>query len=740
MLLNKKVPVWLSLPQRNTRPKQNNNRFAIEETSNAFRWAQTLGEAASTGFDAVFKKISITELERPSYSFYVTALYKKVMGSRVFPARPLNAFSKTNKLYTHCANDVSGGIAFMVINNDERSMLITVRSITKFAGSELWQYSLTQKKGIILLNNERVALNSTLSPQVKITSPDQSVQLTTPGMSVSFWVLPNVNLEHCQFTEVEADEEETESTEKEKRYSSTDRLLKKLIQETSLTNSLFSRPINRRRRYATFADRPKRFILNEDEKVNDFNIGFKKLFEAPADPTPLEKIVKKREEETPQSLRETPQSMREAALSWLKQFVPNSVKAELPLLKREARSVDDDFFGPFFATRDGRKTAFTRKITEIKKPEKKVKPIFDQEEFDEEEFFKNIGEQQEPEYTRLPEGDVHLKHIANAEGDDVEDFHIEKRKLTKKKSNTPKPIESKEAKSEMKPLRLLPTEFYEALPQRNGFQTGPAKVGLGGALNSLLFPEPFSKQSTKNKKSFGKQKENKQNSDSISEVEEPGTGKFHKGTQLAKDFLKAQNELGRTFLNDDLDDDDEKKKKDDQLTDTNENSEKLGMTDAQAKRYTDYFVENIDNYFAEKDELDEEKESKNRDPIREEYKEVPWWDLSSLRRRRSPRALQINIPDEAWQNNLIDKDNDGLNTMALVENDTNFWVGQNSITNIATKQNDITIVSTTENNFPDKLVAKVKQKVSSFMDIMSKHINDWYNTLTKHIEVDSETK
>ncbi|XP_037943903.1 uncharacterized protein LOC119676719 [Teleopsis dalmanni] len=118
VLLSSNLPIWLTLPYK-AKSKQKSNIIVVDDVADAMRWAQMMGDAASTGFDAIFKHISLYELENPTNSFYVTALFKKVMGSRVFPSRPLHLFGNSNKLYTHCANSVSGGIAFMVINTEE---------------------------------------------------------------------------------------------------------------------------------------------------------------------------------------------------------------------------------------------------------------------------------------------------------------------------------------------------------------------------------------------------------------------------------------------------------------------------------------------------------------------------------------------------------------------------------------------------------------------------------------------
>ncbi|KAM7361967.1 uncharacterized protein ACRADG_012829 [Cochliomyia hominivorax] len=706
VLLKSNVPVWLSLPK-----KRSLSTHLEDEVIEGLTWAQTMGDAANIGFDSIFKYLSLDDLETPKYGFYVTALFKKIMGSRVYPARPMGIFGRNNKLYTHCANMVSGGLAFMVVNKNTQPLQISIRSMSMLQDSELWQYTLTMSNGHVMLNNRKVYVNSTLTPEIRRKQSKSMLQLRTPALSVSFWVLPNVNLEHCQFTEVETSlASEEQNNQKIKRYSSTDRLLKELIKESSKPPlSPLASLISRHRRSTDNEDRFKRFVL---EGAKDIATPLKSNIFSP--------------------------DRRLAAFEWLSNIFKEPLNLDLPLLKRNARQ-SDSYKGPFFMTRDGKKTAFTKKITEIKKPEKKTnKLILDDQEFDEEKFFKNVGVQPEPEYVRVPEGDVFLSNIASLNGEDAE----EELKIETKKSKKPKASIKKDISNEMKPLRLLPTEFFEALPA-NPIKPFNQKLNIGSALNSLLFSDPFGK-------SYGKHKHDKfnknfdpQDEHITTELVEP---EIHKELDLIEenndngedDFVQAQIDITQKVLKHqqikDEEEDEENTAKDvDELLDTTE--EKT----SEKAQFNKYLSNDNYNYFGDsaKTELNENSEIENKsmprdDNTKNKLEELPWWDLSTQRLKRS---LDNLFPDDDWRNNMISKDDDPftaaneLSPIRLRQFENKVEEAVRSTNNKNAKEEDDETGS-----FGTRIVKTFKEQVTKLVDIFSQHVSEWYNTLTKSLD------
>nr|XP_036677908.1 uncharacterized protein LOC118879028 [Drosophila suzukii] len=720
ILRQQRVPLWLTLPE-----ERSSQRLVGDETTDALRWAQTLGDAATSGFDVVFKRMTLVDFERPNFGLYVTALFKKVMGSRVFPSRPLNAFAPSNKLYTHCANAVSGGLAFMVVNTEEQPTTITVKSPSRLTSSEIWQYVLTGLDQRVQLNNVRLHLNTTLRPLIKPIDPTKPLQLITPSMSVSFWVLPDVNLEHCQFTEIEAGDSSVESSSsKEKRrtsrYSSADRLLQRLIEETAVAKGSVQSSINRNRR----------FVVDKEDTPESL---LDRLLQHFKDDSPLKREVADDREKSVKPHK---------ALAWLYQVLEQTRDVN----KKRSRRSTSSYSGPFFYNRQGKKTALTKKITEIHKPERKNKPLFDFDEFDEEKFFKRIGEKSEeaPTYTRLPEGDVHLKHIESVDGEENEqdpepEVPRKRRTKSRKELKIIQRATEKEDEQEQEPeptegrakLRLLPTEFFEALPAP---KLPPSKrLNLGATLNSLLFPEPFSSKATMAKAASIKSKPVEEPEEDVDPV--PTARRRHsKIGHVANDFLQAQKELGKHFLSHINEHEHEFSLGDEGLREGSTESENSGKKS---------LTQDLFGTKKSAPSLHQKLPQKTADEGI-----TSWWDLPAMRRRR---AVPLTNSLDELPSNAIDKaDRDEmlpLGRYTFYE----YKVDQSPEKDVSQPKEEkeskiMKISSKTQSTSKDRsltkisesLVSTVKSKVSRFINIISNHMNEWYNTLTKHLDSEME--
>ncbi|XP_030559106.1 uncharacterized protein LOC115761479 [Drosophila novamexicana] len=751
-LQQQRVPLWLTLPEDRNGAQSISKRLVGDETTDALRWAQTLGDAASGGFDVVFKRMSLEDFERPNLSYYVTALFKKVMGSRVFPARPLNVFAPSNKLYTHCANAVSGGLAFMVVNTEEQPTTITVRSMSRLSSSDIWQYVLTAEDGRMRLNNMKLSLNSTLRPLVKPKDASKPLQLITPSMSVGFWVLPSVNLEHCQYSEIEADSVSAESAAESGRssYSSADRLLQRLIEETAVSRGSLPGTINRQRR----------FVLDNPElEAPDTLLGrLLQPFNSPKEKSaPVSAPVKR---QVKAEVKPKTQAVRPCeARNWLR----NVMEQSRDVTQRRSRRSAADYVGPFFYNRQGKKTTLTKKITEIRKPERKVKPLFDLAEFDEEEFFKKMGEQPEPPpYTRLPEGDVHLKHIESPDGEESEmQPESEQQQVSYKKRRPAKgrrqlsivqrsqedsveDVPDVPKQKERQKLRLLPTEFFEALPAPVPKQG--KRLNLGATLNSLLFPEPFSSKGTISKspnKSQNRPQEEQEPDVEPVEGDDDNKKRAGKSGHVASDFLQAQRELGKHFLSHINEHEHEFSLGDEHLREPASQKEDALERElkppAPAKLLP--VTDNEEDYFSTK------RAPRVPVPAPKRLKKkladesiTSWWDMPAMRRRR---ALPFNFADDTLNSNVIHKDDQQdllpLGRYSIYE----YKVDLSTVTPpIEPTESKIMKISSTKLpgtncrkvTLSDNIVTTVKSKVSKLMSIISRHMNEWYNTLTKHLD------
>lgn len=754
-----RVPLWLTLPEERSSAQAISKRLVGDETTDALRWAQTLGDAASGGFDVIFKRMRLEDFEKPNFSYYVTALFKKVMGSRVFPARPLNVLAPSNKLYTHCANAVSGGLSFMVVNTEDQPTTITVKSTSRLSNSEIWQYVLTEENGRVRLNNQKVSINCTLRPLVKSKDDSKPLQLITPSMSVGFWVLPSVNVEHCQYTELEAEEASgSEDSSSEKRrssgYSSADRLLQRLIEETAVSRGSLQSTLNRHRR----------FVLDNEETrsepVSLLDRLLQPLNRVAREPAASETTAVKRhvEEKAHRSHSVRPYE----AVNWLRQVLEQS----RDVARRHKRSRRDasGYGGPFFYNRNGKRTTLTKKITEIRKPERKIKPLFDLAEFDEEEFFKKIGEQPEPPpYTRLPEGDVHLKHIESPDGEESEMQQEpepvpepkKQRPFTRKqlkivqRSQEQGSVEDVQAERRKAP-RLTPTEFFEALPEP---AAKPAKRlnRFGAKLNSLLFPEPFSSKGSIAGKQQDKPKPlepEEQDVEAVEPIEGQREGNKKRSTKTghaANDFQQAQQELGKHFLSHINEHEHEFSLGDEHLQEPSRGEDDALGSDLKPHPAGKQLIENEEDYFGAKQSKQPLVPAPKR--LTKPYNDegiTSWWDMPSLRRRR---ALPFNYAEDQMRSNAIDKQDQQellpLGRYSVFEYKvdlptelppTSTPPDTDTIMRISTPR--LTTTTCRKRTLSDNIVTTVKSKVSKFMSIISRHMNEWYNTLAKHLDTD----
>lgn len=742
-----RVPLWLTLPEERGSAQAISKRVVGDETTDALRWAQTLGDAASGGFDVVFKRMRLQDFERPNFSYYVTALFKKVMGSRVFPARPLNVLAPSNKLYTHCANAVSGGLSFMVVNTEEQPTTITVKSTSRLSNSEIWQYVLTEENGRVRLNNQKVSINCTLRPLVKSRDDAKPLQLITPSMSVGFWVLPSVNVEHCQYTELQAEDASAEAASAEQRrssgYSSADRLLQRLIEETAVSRGSLQSTLNRHRR----------FVLENQESRSEPASLLDRLLQPLNRVTkePTEARVVKRRVEKEKSHR-THEVRPYEAINWLRQVLEQS----RDVARRHTRSRRDaaGYGGPFFYNRNGKRTTLTKKITEIRKPERKIKPLFDLAEFDEEEFFKKIGEQPEPPpYTRLPEGDVHLKHIESPDGEESEmQQEPEPRKQLKivQRSQEPESVEDVQVEQQKPAPRLLPTEFFEALPAP---AAKPAKRlnRLGATLNSLLFPEPFSSKASIASKPQQPEPEEQdvEPVDSIEGQREGNKKRSAKSGHVASDFQQAQQELGKHFLSHINEHEHEFSLGDEHLREASREAvdDALG-SELKPRAPGKQLIENEEDYFGAARQSKQPLVPAPKRLIKPYNDETisAWWDMPALRRRR---ALSFNYANEQMRSNAIDKEDQQellpLGRYSVFEYKvdlptempgTSTQSDSDTIMKISTPRS-ATTPPCRKRTLSDNIVTTVKSKVSKFMSIISRHMHEWYNTLAKHLDTDA---
>ncbi|WP_246787788.1 hypothetical protein [Bradyrhizobium sp. CCBAU 53421] len=162
-------PIWLT---ETAESACGGNRWATTFTD-TFRYLDQLGRLAKIGAQVVMHNTLAasdygllderTHLPRPNY--WAALLWRRLMGTTVLDAR-VGEHSGFH-VYAHCAHDVPGGVALLVINNDRRMR----RKLTLSAASQRYTLaSATPDDGNVQLNGSTLALGA--SDQLPTLSGD----------------------------------------------------------------------------------------------------------------------------------------------------------------------------------------------------------------------------------------------------------------------------------------------------------------------------------------------------------------------------------------------------------------------------------------------------------------------------------------------------------------------------------------------------------------------------------------
>lgn len=175
-----------------------NNKCTQKCIENGINWAQTLGNTAKSGFKIIYTAIDKNDiLNGNSLTYYVTKLYKQLMGETVFDTKILNGDKKLLNFYTHCSKNLSGSFSVMGVNPLDTKIQITTKMPTKFTGSEIRQYILSVTDETVRLNGDSINIHTMMEPFTKMKRPNRPITFLLPPKSIGFWVLPVANLKEC---------------------------------------------------------------------------------------------------------------------------------------------------------------------------------------------------------------------------------------------------------------------------------------------------------------------------------------------------------------------------------------------------------------------------------------------------------------------------------------------------------------------------------------------------------------
>lgn len=237
-ILNGAVPIWLSIEKYTSSAQKASKSCSVQCHSQGLIWAKTLGDAARNGFKVIYKPIDFTDLSNPSFSYYVSLLYKKVAGEEVFDTRVIAGYQGFSNFYSNCAKGISGGFIVMGVNSADSRLKTFVKMPNPYTGAEVHHYILTVNSvnGKIQLNGEDISMDAAMEPLVKMKKPTKAISLVLPPLSVGFWVFPGANLRECTKFETDQNAHRTGETflrvSKSLPKTSKELLLHELIMET----------------------------------------------------------------------------------------------------------------------------------------------------------------------------------------------------------------------------------------------------------------------------------------------------------------------------------------------------------------------------------------------------------------------------------------------------------------------------------------------------------------------------
>ncbi|MHC6151946.1 glycosyl hydrolase family 79 N-terminal domain-containing protein [Bradyrhizobium elkanii] len=190
-------PIWLT---ETAETACGGNRWAATFTD-TFRYLDQLGRLAKAGVQVVMHNTLAasdyglldekTHLPRPNY--WAALLWRRLLGTTVLDAGV--GEHPGFHVYAHCARDVPGGVALLVINNDRRMR----RKLTLSAASQRYTLaSATPADGNVQLNGSTLALGA--SDQLPALSGDATAAgvIVFAPATITFLTVANADNANCR--------------------------------------------------------------------------------------------------------------------------------------------------------------------------------------------------------------------------------------------------------------------------------------------------------------------------------------------------------------------------------------------------------------------------------------------------------------------------------------------------------------------------------------------------------------
>ena len=174
-----------------------------------FLWLDKLGTAALNGYGVVLRQsfyhgcyALIGEDLRPNPDFWVSAIFKRIVGRKVLKVRGHDNLDNRLRLYSHCHADGDGSVVLYGINVSNRRKTILLGE--NLSASRISHFLLSpiendlRGRGIAL-NGKRLELSEeTWVPEFRPLKTRPRDRLEIGPYAMAFWAFTDVNATVCQ--------------------------------------------------------------------------------------------------------------------------------------------------------------------------------------------------------------------------------------------------------------------------------------------------------------------------------------------------------------------------------------------------------------------------------------------------------------------------------------------------------------------------------------------------------------
>ncbi|CAG9767235.1 unnamed protein product [Ceutorhynchus assimilis] len=174
----------------------------------SFLWLDKLGLGAKLGLEVIVRQAiwgynyPLLDLEyNPNPDYWVSVLYKKLVGTKVISLENDGGDARTVRLYAHCAKSIPNAVVVFGLNLANSEASFSLAGLT--ANNQVSSYELTPENGdlytkTVLLNGAPLSLSKDLNlPDFNAKIVEFAEAYSVPAYSLGFWVFFDTNVKAC---------------------------------------------------------------------------------------------------------------------------------------------------------------------------------------------------------------------------------------------------------------------------------------------------------------------------------------------------------------------------------------------------------------------------------------------------------------------------------------------------------------------------------------------------------------